>query len=141
MYERINKNCLNQTIILNNLTLIESGLPVSAMKQQKVRLLVPRRWEETESLISDFLAKVDKGVLKNIQFELNTQFELGVIFIENPEVLKSELLLKVQKAVEKLNRYVLDLKNDPWTVPAIRSKTVEKMRKELFSAKSLALEA
>ena len=111
------------------------------MKQQKVRLLVPRRWEETETLISDFLAKVDKGVLKNIQFELNTQFELGVIFIENPEVLKFELLLKVQKAVEKLNRYVLDLKNDPWTVPAIRSKTVEKMRKELFSAKSLASEA
>ena len=141
MHERIYKNCLIQTIILNNLTLFESGLPVSPMKQQKVRLLVPRRWEETETLISDFLAKVDKGVLKNIQFELNTQFELGVIFIENPEVLKFELLLKVQKAVEKLNRYVLDLKNDPWTVPAIRSKTVEKMRKELFSAKSLALEA
>ncbi len=111
------------------------------MKHNKVRLLVPRRWEEAEALISDFLAKADKGVFKSIQFELNTQFEIGVVFIENPEVLSPELLQKVQKAVERVNRYVLNLKNDPWTVPVTRAKTVEKMRKDLFSTKSLALES
>ncbi len=111
------------------------------MKLQKVRLLVPRRWEEAEELISDFLAKADNGIFKGIHFELNTQFEIGVVFIENPEVLSAELLLKVQKAVEQVNRYVLNLKNDPWTVPATRAKTVAKMRKELLTQKSLALGA
>jgi hypothetical protein len=111
------------------------------MKIQRVRLLVPRRWEETQAVIADFLSNVDKNSLKGVQFEFNTQFDIGVIFIENPEILSESLLAKVQKAVEKVNRYVLDLKNDPWTVPATRAKTVEKMRKDLLSKKSLVLEA
>lgn len=111
------------------------------MKITRVKLLVPRRWEETDEIILSYLNKVGKQALKGIEFVLDDQFEVGLIFIENPEILTPEQLIKVQAAVEKLNRYVLDLKNDPWTVPAIRAKTVEKMRKEIFDKKFLVLGA
>lgn len=94
------------------------------MKITRVKLLVPRRWEETDEIILNYLSKVGRQALRGIDFNLDKEFDVGVVFIENPEALTPEQLIKVQAAIEKLNRYVLNLKNDPWTVPAIRSKTV-----------------